>query len=153
MGWKDEELEDAKKLWLQGLSATQIAREINKTHGGSKSRNAVLGKVHRLKLTNRETPSAPTIRARAVKAVSAKPRVLRSVAAAPPPVVLPGHKQCKWPIGDPGQVGFHFCSSQNIIRPDGRESPYCEEHTDLAYVRSGLSSSGAQLTRALRRFI
>src|SRR4051812_13524175 len=54
MGWTDERVETLKKLWLDGLSASQIAKSL-----GGVTRNAVIGKVHRLGLSGRATPSQP----------------------------------------------------------------------------------------------
>ena len=56
MNWTDERVELLRKLWSEGLSASQIAAQL-----GGVSRNAVIGKVHRLKLSSRgrATP-APT---------------------------------------------------------------------------------------------
>ena len=48
MSWTDERVEQLKKLWADGLSASQIAAQI-----GGVTRNAVIGKVHRLKLSGR----------------------------------------------------------------------------------------------------
>ena len=48
-GWTDERVELLKKLWMEGLSASQIAGEL----GEGVTRNAVIGKVHRLKLSSR----------------------------------------------------------------------------------------------------
>ena len=53
MGWTDERVELLKKLWQDGLSASQIAKQL-----GGVTRNAVIGKVHRLGLSGRATPSA-----------------------------------------------------------------------------------------------
>jgi len=60
MGWTDERVELLKKLWLEGLSASQIAGVL----GEGVTRNAVIGKVHRLKLTGRAKPASSTPRAR-----------------------------------------------------------------------------------------
>src|SRR5437764_6386009 len=57
MGWTDERVETLKKLWLEGLSASQIAKQL-----GGVTRNAVIGKVHRLGLAGRATPSRPAKR-------------------------------------------------------------------------------------------
>ena len=59
MSWTDERVELLKKMWSEGQSASQIAKEL-----GSVTRNAVIGKVHRLGLSNRAgtpaaAPSAP----------------------------------------------------------------------------------------------
>ena len=57
MSWTDERVETLKKLWIDGLSASQIAKQL-----GSVTRNAVIGKVHRLGLAGRATPSRPAKR-------------------------------------------------------------------------------------------
>ncbi|MCG7507695.1 GcrA family cell cycle regulator [Mesorhizobium retamae] len=55
MNWTDERVELLRKLWSEGLSASQIAAQL-----GGVSRNAVIGKVHRLKLSGRgRTTAAP----------------------------------------------------------------------------------------------
>ena len=60
MGWTEERVELLKKLWLEGLSASQIAGVL----GEGVTRNAVIGKVHRLKLTGRAKPASSAPRAR-----------------------------------------------------------------------------------------
>ncbi|TMV09770.1 GcrA cell cycle regulator [Ruegeria sediminis] len=54
MSWTDERVELLKKMWGEGQSASQIAKEL-----GGVTRNAVIGKVHRLGLSNRTSGSAP----------------------------------------------------------------------------------------------
>jgi GcrA cell cycle regulator len=61
MGWTEERVELLKKLWLEGLSASQIAGVL----GEGVTRNAVIGKVHRLKLSGRAKPASSAPRARA----------------------------------------------------------------------------------------
>ncbi|MGL4243003.1 MAG: GcrA family cell cycle regulator [Beijerinckiaceae bacterium] len=93
MSWNDERVELLKKLWNDGLSASQIAAEL-----GGVTRNAVIGKVHRLGLSGRAKPAAqagaaPRMRksvsqaarpaARSVQA----PQVRGNVALAPQPVM------------------------------------------------------------------
>ena len=53
MSWTDERVEILTKMWAEGNSASQIAKEL-----GGVTRNAVIGKVHRLGLSNRTTTSA-----------------------------------------------------------------------------------------------
>src|SRR6188768_96843 len=72
MGWTDERVELLKKLWQDGLSASQIAKQL-----GGVTRNAVIGKVHRLGLSGRATPSKPQ------RTVFKAPRPARPVSAAP----------------------------------------------------------------------
>jgi GcrA cell cycle regulator len=60
MGWTEERVELLKKLWMEGLSASQIAGIL----GEGVTRNAVIGKVHRLKLSGRAKPASSTPRVR-----------------------------------------------------------------------------------------
>src|SRR4051795_7024894 len=57
MNWTDERVELLRKLWSDGLSASQIAAQL-----GGVSRNAVIGKVHRLKLSSRGRATASPAR-------------------------------------------------------------------------------------------
>jgi len=167
MGWTDERVETLKKLWLDGLSASQIAKQL-----GGVTRNAVIGKVHRLGLSGRATPSQPqrpTFKApRAPRpAISAAPAPRRAIEPAihqaqqPLPaltaeepgtatVLTLGAHMCKWPIGDPSTDGFTFCG-----RRSGGEGPYCNEHARIAYQpQQAKKKSGAtELARSLRRYI
>jgi GcrA cell cycle regulator len=136
MGWTEERVEQLKQLWTEGLSASQIARQL-----GGVTRNAVIGKVHRLGLAGRATPARaerpriPTVRR------MVRPRPLQVVQApiieADPVVDENGNKttvltvsdrMCKWPIGDPSTNEFHFCG-----HPPKVGSPYCEAHSVKAF--------------------
>lgn len=67
MNWTDERVELLRKLWSEGLSASQIAAQL-----GGVSRNAVIGKVHRLKLSSRgRATAAPTRQKKAPAAPAA----------------------------------------------------------------------------------
>lgn len=77
MGWTDERVELLRKLWLEGLSASQIAGVL----GEGVTRNAVIGKVHRLKLSGRAKPAAaPRVRP-AVRPAAAASSPARRVSA------------------------------------------------------------------------
>ena len=167
MGWTDERVETLKKLWLDGLSASQIAKQL-----GGVTRNAVIGKVHRLGLSGRATPSQPqrtVFKApRAPRpAVSASPAPRRtiepSLASAQPvqpyvaeepgsaTVLTLGANMCKWPIGDPSSDNFTFCG-----RRSEREGPYCTEHARVAYQpqqKKAGRTGASELARSLRRYI
>ena len=67
MSWTDERVERLSKLWADGLSASQIAAEL-----GNVTRNAVIGKVHRLGLSGRVKQSSSNVRA--TKRVKEAPR-------------------------------------------------------------------------------
>ncbi|MDF7775087.1 GcrA family cell cycle regulator, partial [Sphingomonas sp. AOB5] len=66
MSWTDERIDTLKKMWNSGLTATQIAEEL-----GGVSRNAVIGKAHRLGLPARPSPVKPN--ENKVKAATAAP--------------------------------------------------------------------------------
>ena len=82
--WTAERIEKLTRLWAEGASASQIATEL-----GGVSRNAVIGKVHRLKLAQRKTKTATVRRPAAPRAASAgaSPAVTR---LAPTPVARGG---------------------------------------------------------------
>lgn len=79
-GWTEERVELLKKLWLEGLSASQIAGVL----GEGVTRNAVIGKVHRLKLTGRAKPASSTPRARATPRPSSGVRRISTGGASRP---------------------------------------------------------------------
>lgn len=79
MSWTDERVEMLKKMWSEGQSASQIAKEL-----GGVTRNAVIGKVHRLGLSNRAgSAPAPAEAKPEVKPQAAKPKPAPKPAAAP----------------------------------------------------------------------
>ncbi|WP_439817012.1 GcrA family cell cycle regulator [Zavarzinia sp. CC-PAN008] len=144
MAWTDERISTLKHLWEQGLSASQIAARL-----GDVTRNAVIGKVHRLGLGGRPSP----VRAERPKRAPAPRPVVAVVAAAPQPiparprpvpvpapaaeqpepmarVSLMGMKErmCKWPVGEPQDGGFFFCGRKTVST-----TPYCAEHAAKAY--------------------
>jgi GcrA cell cycle regulator len=81
MSWNDERVELLKKMWSEGQSASQIAKEL-----GNVTRNAVIGKVHRLGLSNR-AGAAPVKPAEKVEAAPARPapKVAETAVPAPEP--------------------------------------------------------------------
>src|SRR3982750_2942674 len=85
MSWTDERIERLKKMWHDGATASQIADEL-----GGVSRNAVIGKAHRLGLEQRPSPVKPGEEKEAKKAAPATvpPRPAprpETAKAAPPP--------------------------------------------------------------------
>ncbi len=155
MTWTDERVEQLKKLWNEGLSASQIATIL-----GGVTRNAVIGKVHRLGLSGRSKPvrsSRPRPRkprspnrarpnGRGYSSVGNAALKMDADAVAAPqynPVpiedlVIPmaerktilelNEKTCRWPYLDPRDPDFHFCG-----RGTANDKPYCEHHARLAY--------------------
>ncbi|MDC0148555.1 GcrA cell cycle regulator [Alphaproteobacteria bacterium] len=148
MAWTEDRVETLKQLWTDGLSASQIARKM-----GGVTRNAVIGKVHRLGLSGRATParvstarvntSTARMRPAAPSLASGRSRFRDASLddlkeeVIPQPILSPEERAsvlhltehtCKWPIGDPGTTEFHFCGA---LAKSG--SPYCTTHAAQAY--------------------
>jgi len=86
MSWTDERIERLKELWSQGVTASQIADEL-----GGVSRNAVIGKAHRLGLQSRPSPVKPN-EPDAPAPAAEKPKPAKAAAAAPEPAPEPKAK-------------------------------------------------------------
>ena len=84
MSWTDERVETLKKMWGEGQSASQIAKEL-----GGVTRNAVIGKVHRLGLSNRTTTAAAKPDAKAAAPTAAPKKPSKPKAAPPKPAAKP----------------------------------------------------------------
>ena len=151
VGWTDDRVEQLKKLWEAGLSASQIAAEL-----GNITRNAVIGKVHRLGLSGRaKSPSSSAPRQRKVRPPQQMMRINRPVSrgntalaqafeveAEPDPIaydnVVPmsqrlnllqlNENTCHWPVGDPSSPDFFFCGGKAL-----ESLPYCAHHSRVAY--------------------
>ncbi len=157
MAWTDERVESLKKLWSEGLSASQIAGRL-----GDVTRNAVIGKVHRLGLAGRATTSrVKTVRPRKAIARARRQRPMRFAAgggashrdAFGHPALEPANdhnfrqfeelvipleqrktiqtlvqSSCRWPIGDPQHDDFYFCGHDRMSG-----LPYCEFHARRAF--------------------
>jgi GcrA cell cycle regulator len=155
--WTAERIEQLKRLWAEGLSASQVAAQI-----GGVTRSAVLGKVHRLGLAERtqvnpsaaprpskpdlpsETggisepappqSSAPPTPAVAAVAHAAKPATCEQQELAIPlservTILDLREAMCRWPLGDPATAEFRFCGARVSTN-----LPYCTPHAALAYV-------------------
>ena len=155
--WTEDRVETLKKLWADGLSASQIAGEL-----GGITRNAVIGKVHRLGLSGRaKAPSSSVPRARKPRAPSQFTRTVRSATRGntalarhafayldseqeqePEPEFLDNiipiaqrctilqltDATCHWPVGDPAAADFFFCGGKTLT-----SLPYCAHHSRIAY--------------------
>jgi GcrA cell cycle regulator len=151
-GWSEERVDLLKRLWGDGLSASQIAGQL----GGGVTRNAVIGKVHRLGLAGRIKPGAPAPmpaapprkarpereEAASVPSAPPQPPVLTAlVGGAAPTAAAPAipvsqrvtimelrESMCRWPMGDPTSPEFRFCGARAITG-----LPYCTHHAQVAY--------------------
>ncbi len=150
MSWTDERIALLRTSWESGMTASQIAEAL----GEGVTRNAVIGKAHRLGLEARPSPvklgevvedliegvvaaaegaleAAGTAIAAVVTPRAAPKRPARAVAPVKPAkttLLDLSEKVCKWPIGHPGETDFHFCG-----KPSQTGFPYCTEHCAVAY--------------------
>ncbi|NNF71334.1 MAG: GcrA cell cycle regulator [Rhodobacteraceae bacterium] len=97
MSWTDERVEQLKKMWGEGQSASQIAKEL-----GGVTRNAVIGKVHRLGLSNR-AGAAPAKTAKEKPAAKAEAAPAKAAAAEATPAARPAQSPARKQIIPAGQ--------------------------------------------------
>ena len=120
MAWTDERIAKLRELWDKGLSASQIATELSE----GVTRNAVIGKAHRLGLKSRPSP----VKGESTRPKKAAPKAQKVETSGQVSLLDLTATNCKWPFGHPGNDDFHFC---------GKESqpglPYCPEHCAMAY--------------------
>ncbi len=114
MTWTMERVDDLARFWSQGLSARQIADKL-----GGVTRNAVIGKAHRLNLQ------------RGLEEVEPAPEPPPPMPEVPFFAPMPEVKSwmCRWPLDDPGRFGLNICGK--TAQP-GRH--YCAEHLTVAYL-------------------
>lgn len=129
MSWTDERVNLLKQLWGEGKTAAEIAKVL----GDGITRNAVIGKAHRLKLSSRLSPIQQNT-SKKPKSEAAAPRLVK------PAIKLPEFKgmelkleelkerMCRWPNGDPRDENFSFCGCEAIAG-----LPYCDAHCRAAY--------------------
>ena len=110
MSWTDERVEVLKKMWGEGQSASQIAKEL-----GGVTRNAVIGKVHRLGLSNRA--------ARAEAAPKEKPAAAAKPAAAPKPKPAAAPKPAAEPAAAAAAAPKPNLPIRKAIVPAGQPLP------------------------------
>jgi len=143
MSWNEEKVNKLKELWGKGNTASQIAEII-----GGLSRNAVIGKAHRLNLSAkiktrtatsnqnfenslRDNIEIPQKRGRKSKFKSLiiekdfepeNPKQLEEL----------DENSCKWPIGHPDEKSFYFCGRSSL-----KDFSYCKLHLLYAYQPKG----------------
>ena len=142
MSWTEDKVEKLKELWGKGSTASQIAEII-----GGISRNAVIGKAHRLNLSAKiktrsaksnlnfnnssEEKSNQTRKSRKSKFKSLiiekdfepeNPKQLEEL----------DENSCKWPIGHPNEKSFYFCGRSSL-----KDFSYCKLHLLYAYQPKG----------------
>ena len=141
MSWNDEKVTKLKELWGKGKTASQIAEII-----GGISRNAVIGKAHRLNLSakiktrissnNNYTNIQDELKIKSKKGKKSKFKSLIIEKDFEPenPKQLEelDDNSCKWPIGHPDEKSFYFCGRTSL-----KDFSYCKLHLLYAYQPKG----------------
>ena len=137
MSWTDEKVEKLKDLWSKGHTASEIAEIL-----GDTTRNAVIGKAHRLNLEARapskqssssEKQDTKVVR-KAQQPMSRKSKfksiLLDKNFEPEKPTSLEGltDSTCRWPMGHPDEEKFYFCGRKPI-----EDFPYCKLHVLYAF--------------------
>jgi GcrA cell cycle regulator len=142
MSWNEEKVAKLKELWGKGNTASQIAEII-----GGLSRNAVIGKAHRLNLSakiktrsanfnsnfNNSSEKKEFKNARGRKS-KFKSLIIEKDFEPENPKQLEelDENSCKWPIGHPNEKSFYFCGRSSL-----KDFSYCKLHLLYAYQPKG----------------
>ena len=154
MSWNESNVAKLKELWDQGLPTAQIGKLLGFT------KNAVVGKAHRIGLERRPSP----IRRTAVKPDRKKARspivptlkfetLKEEVKETPKQTFQPAVKNlfntqtkrgCEWPEGHPDESDFKFCGKDRF-----EDKPYCIDHCAVAYVIPEKEEEKLQVTQRI----
>ena len=142
MSWNEEKVDKLKELWGKGSTASQIAEII-----GGISRNAVIGKAHRLnlssKIKSRGASSTQDFQNNLQEDNSKQKRGRKSKFQSliiekdfepenPKKLEELDESSCKWPVGHPEEASFYFCGRSSL-----KDFSYCKLHLLYAYQPKG----------------
>ena len=142
MSWNEEKVSKLKELWGKGNTASQIAEII-----GGISRNAVIGKAHRLNLSAKIKTRAATsnqnfensLEEKNIKSKRGRKSKFKSLIIEkdfepenPKQLEELDENSCKWPIGHPNEKSFYFCGRSSL-----KDFSYCKLHLLYAYQPKG----------------
>ena len=142
MSWNDEKVNKLRELWGKGNTASQIAQII-----GGVSRNAVIGKAHRLNLSAKIRARSSSFNLNNDNKISENVNNNRKTRQSrfksllieknfepenPKQLEELDENSCKWPIGHPNEKSFYFCGRTSL-----KDFSYCKLHLLYAYQPKG----------------
>ena len=158
MSWTDEKVTKLKELWGKGNTASQIAEII-----GGLSRNAIIGKAHRLNLSAKiKTRTATSNKVfdssmenNKIRSKSGRKSKFRSLIIEknfepenPKQLDELDESSCKWPIGHPDEEKFYFCGRSSL-----KDFSYCKLHLLHAYQPKGKKDEVVDKEQEVPEFI
>ena len=158
MSWNEEKVAKLKELWGKGNTASQIAEII-----GGLSRNAVIGKAHRLnlslKIKSRSYSHAGSFQKNSEESKSKQKLGRKSRFQSliiekdfepenPKKLEELDESSCKWPIGHPEEESFYFCGRSSL-----KDFSYCKLHLLYAYQPKGRREEPANKEEEVPQYI
>ena len=158
MNWTPEREEKLRELWKKGHSGSQIANLL-----GSTTRNAVIGKAHRLNLSAKIKARSSSnnlnsnnseldgdIREKRIKKSKFKSLIIEKDFESENPKQLEelDESSCKWPIGHPDEESFYFCGRSSL-----KDFSYCKLHILYAFQPKGKKEDAIEKDDEVPQFI
>ena len=158
MSWTEEKVAKLKELWGKGNTASQIAEII-----GGISRNAVIGKAHRLNLSGKIKTRSTSTKQNSVKLNEqennykkrGRRNKFRSLIIEndfepenPKQLEELDESVCKWPIGHPNESSFYFCGRKSL-----KDFSYCKLHLRYAFQPKGKKEDAAEKDEEIPQYI
>ena len=157
MSWNEEKINKLKELWGKGNTASQIAEII-----GGLSRNAVIGKAHRLNLSSKIKTKNSSLSQKLVNNSETNSKEKRERKSKFKSLIIEkdfepenpkkleelDESSCKWPVGHPEEKSFYFCGRSSL-----KNFSYCKLHLLYAYQPKGRKEEPAEKDEEVPRYI
>ena len=158
MSWNEEKVEKLKELWGKGNTASQIAEII-----GGISRNAVIGKAHRLNLSAKIKARSTSTNQNPINSKNEKySKIKRGRRSKFQSLIIEkdfepenpkqleelDENSCKWPIGHPNEESFYFCGRTSL-----KDFSYCKLHLLYAYQPKGKKEDSSDKDEEIPQYV